>query len=154
MRPRHFVPGSIYTVALALLPAVMDSPAARAMLTAIALQESRFTHRRQINGPARGWWQFEPAGVRGVLHHGASRPHLAPVLAALGYPPEVTTIYTALEHNDVLACCVARLLLWTHPRPLPLLSEPQYAWDYYLELWRPGRPHRHTWDAFYAEAWQ
>lgn len=154
MIPRQYIPGTIYAAALSLLPARMDSPAARAMLTAIALQESRFTHRRQIQGPARGFWQFEPAGVHGVLHHGASRPHLMPVLAALGYPPEVTAIYAALEHNDVLAACVARLLLWTHPQPLPLPGEAQRAWDYYLELWRPGRPHRHTWDAFYIEAWR
>ncbi|OMG90710.1 hypothetical protein [Achromobacter xylosoxidans] len=38
---------------LALLPAAMDTPAARVMLLAIGLQESRFVRRRQIGGPAR-----------------------------------------------------------------------------------------------------
>ena len=41
-----------------LLPG-MDSAKARVMLLAIGLQESRFEHRRQIGGPARGFWQFE-----------------------------------------------------------------------------------------------
>ncbi|MCV6902125.1 MAG: hypothetical protein NTT76_05400, partial [Achromobacter xylosoxidans] len=45
--------------ALALLPAGMDTQAAHVMLLAIGLQESRFTHRQQIGGPARGFWQFE-----------------------------------------------------------------------------------------------
>ena len=45
--------------ALALLPAAMNTPQARCMLLAIGLQESRFVHRRQIGGPARGFWQFE-----------------------------------------------------------------------------------------------
>ena len=30
------------------------------MLLAIGLQESRFVHRRQIGGPACGFWQFCP----------------------------------------------------------------------------------------------
>ena len=37
--------------ALLLLPARMESPQAVVMLLAIGLQESRFTHRRQIGGP-------------------------------------------------------------------------------------------------------
>src|SRR5690606_12018619 len=54
---------------LALLPEPDSSREARAMLLAIALQESRFMHRRQIGGPARGYWQFEVGGVRGVMTH-------------------------------------------------------------------------------------
>ena len=46
--------------ALALLPSAMDTPQAHCMLLAIGLQESRFVHRRQIGGPACGFWQFCP----------------------------------------------------------------------------------------------
>jgi hypothetical protein len=75
----------ILDAALAGLPASMDSPQARVLLIAIALQESRLTHRDQIvkgkkpgvKGPALGLWQFEKGGgVRGVLRHPASKPHL------------------------------------------------------------------------------
>lgn len=53
---------------LELLPAKMDTPKARVMMLAIGMQESRFEHRKQIGGPARGFFQFEEAGgVRGVL---------------------------------------------------------------------------------------
>lgn len=144
----------VYQAALLQLPARLDTRAARAMLTAIGLQESRLRYRRQMNGPARGFWQFETAGVRGVLQHGASRPHLLPVLAAMQYDQEVTTSYTAIEHNDILACIYARLLLWTHTAPLPVRGERAQAWQYYLSLWRPGKPQRETWDAFYDRAWE
>ncbi len=76
------------TPALALLPATMDTPAARVMLLAIGLQEGRFMHRRQIGGPARGFWQFEKGtrasrgGVWGVFLHAASRDHLATLCKA------------------------------------------------------------------------
>ncbi len=74
--------------AMALLPARMDTSEARCMLLAIGLQESRFVHRRQIGGPARGFWQFErgtPAsrgGVWGVFLHAASRDWLAELCRA------------------------------------------------------------------------
>lgn len=141
--------------ALALLPSSMDTLPARAMLVAIALQESKCCHRRQIRGPARGFWQFEVAGVRGVLHHPASKPHFADVLAQLAYPvtADATVPYVALEHNDTLAAVCARLLLWTDPAPLPTQHDPETGWALYLRCWRPGKPHRETWDGHYAVAW-
>lgn len=144
--------------ALSLLPERMDSPEARVMLIAIGLQESRFTHRRQVRGPAHGFWQFEQgnsksrAGVWGVLAHHATAGHVLDVCAALCYPTDADTIYQALPDNDTLAACFARLLLWTHPRALPALGDAEGAWGYYLDTWRPGKPHRGTWNAFHREA--
>jgi hypothetical protein len=132
----------------------MDTPNARAMLLAIALQESRCSARAQYNhGPARGYWQFEVAGVAGVLTHGASRAHLYAVLLTLNYPPATTAVHAAIEHNDVLAAVCARLLLWTDAKPLPNATETEAAWALYARTWRPGRPHRDTWDANYARSW-
>lgn len=143
--------------ALALLPANMDTPAARAMTLAIGMQESRFQHRRQIGGPARGMWQFEQGGgVRGVLVHPASRPHIQTVLTALNYSPsaDAGACFDALEHNDILAAAFARLLLWTHPKPLPARSEVNAAWLYYMACWRPGKPHESSWSDLYHDAWE
>ena len=42
--------------------------------------------------------------------------------------------------------------LWTDPAPLPAVGEIQQAWALYLRTWRPGKPHRQTWDALYAQA--
>ena len=141
----------IIKAGLALLPENMDTPAARGMLYAIAMQESRFTHRRQIRGPARGFWQFEKIGVRGVLEHRASAHIVRPVLHQLRYPDDPDAIYLALE-NDILAVIFARLLLWRLPMALPGPDEAQEAWNQYIATWGPGRPHRATWDGFYKEA--
>lgn len=138
--------------ALDLLPAIMASPAAEVLLLTIGLQESRLIHRQQINGPARGLWQFERAGIRGVLEHKASRPYALALCKARGVEAAVDSVYSTLEHDDVLAAGIARLLLWTDSEPLPAVGEFAAAWDYYLRTWRPGRPHRHTWDALYGHA--
>ena len=139
--------------ALALLPARMSSREAEVQMLAIGLQESRFKHRRQIGGPARGFWQFEQGGgVRGVLRHSASREHALAVCRIRNVIATEGAVYAALEHDDVLAAAFARLLLWTDPKALPGLRDEQGAWDLYLRTWRPGKPHRHTWDALYAKA--
>jgi hypothetical protein len=139
--------------ALALLPARMDTPAARVMLLAIGLQESRFLHRRQIGGPARGFWQFElGGGVRGVLKHVASRELAQKVCRDRNVIATESAVYEALDDDDVLACCFARLLLWTDPKALPAVGEVDDSWALYLRTWRPGKPHRHTWSGLYLTA--
>ena len=84
--------------AFEILPLRMDSTEAAVMMLAIGLQESRFEHRVQLigrsrhwwqslNGPARGWWQFEKAGgVVGVLRHHASREYASDICELLRYP--------------------------------------------------------------------
>lgn len=140
--------------AYALLPERMASREASAMLLAIGLQESRFQHRKQIGGPAHGYWQFERGGgVKGCLSHSGTRPLLLKALDALGHPDDVQAVYEAIVTDDVLAAVMARLLLWTLPKPLPGPDDNAEGWDQYIEAWRPGKPHRRTWDAFYAQAW-
>lgn len=142
--------------ALVLLRNELRSDAARAMMVAIALQESRIKHRKQIGGPARGFWQFEVNGVRGVLNHAKTQPKIHEVLSALDYPPEHWTpgnCHVAIEHNDVLAAAFARCNLWWLLGPLPRRSDPGEGWRQYMEAWRPGRPHRQTWDSLYEQAW-
>lgn len=146
---------TVIPAAMSMLPERMDSPGARAMLLAIGLQESRFEHRKQIRGPARGFWQFEEnGGVRGVLNHRATKPLITGVLERLQYSALVDTSYEAIAHNDMLACCYARLLLFTHPEALPGPNEAGKGWTQYIDTWRPGRPHRSTWDEFHAQAWE
>jgi len=139
---------------LALVPSHLDTPAARAMLVAIAYQESGFTHRRQIRGPARGWWQFEPIGVRGVLTHHASQTMAEQVCAWLVYPHVTDPLYQAVEHNDALACAFARLLLWRFPDPLPEQHDAEEGWKQYQSLWSPGKPHPERWPDNYARGWE
>ncbi len=135
-----------------LLPS-MDGPKARMMLLTIGLQESRFEHRRQINGPARGFWQFEEGGgVKGVLLHKTSAYDAAKVCHARGVGSTPREVYGRLEFDDVLAACFARLLLYTDPKPLPMIGDTDASWNLYERCWRPGKPHRETWDALHAQA--
>lgn len=137
---------------LMLLPPKMDTHAARVMMVAICLQESRMIHRKQIKGPAVGLGQFEKGGgIKGVMTHAASNRLAREVCEVLGIEPTVDAVYRAMPHNDVLAMCFVRLLLWTDPRPLPV-DDAQAAWDCYIRNWRPGKPHRQTWDAFFKTA--
>ncbi|SUA63194.1 Uncharacterised protein [Oligella urethralis] len=143
---------TIITPAMKYLPPKMDSKKARAMMIAIALQESRMIHTRQIRGPARGYWQFESGGgLRGIMNHRASAPYLRGIVQSFNLPWERSALFNAIEHMQVFAAICARLLLWTDPRPLPA-SDAEQAWQYYMRVWRPGKPHRHTWDNFWKIA--
>lgn len=158
--------------AYSLLPSEMRSDKATSMLIAIGLQESGFAARRQLRGPAHGFWMFERGGgVKGVMTHERTVTHALAVFDALQYrrrPIDTmarvgSEIFEALTHSDVLACCVARLLLWTLPAPLPAPDDPAGAFAQYLEAWRPGAYARGTeaqrtelrarFTDHYAEAW-
>jgi hypothetical protein len=152
--------------ALALLPPQIDTPEARVMLLAIGLQESRFMHRFQkvagqplAKGPARGFWQFEKGsqasrgGVWGVVLHDASRFWLSHLCQKRGVRFDATDIWQAIEKDDVLAAGLARLLLFTDPKRLPAVTDVEGAWGLYAyRCWRPGKPHRATWDEFHKAA--
>jgi hypothetical protein len=149
-----FVYKTILPAAFGLLPGQMSSREASAELLTIGLQESRFRYRKQIQGPAHGFWQFEEhGGIEGVLTHVSTRPVLLPILTTLNYKPNVRECYNAIVDNDVLAAIFARLLLWTVPGNLPRQNEPQKGWAQYREGWRPGKPHPETWDSLYSYAW-
>ena len=135
---------------LAFMGEKYAAPAAQQELLAIGLQESGFKHRLQVRGPARGYWQFESIGVRGVLEHPASKHLALHICQELDHPPIMDLIYMALADDAILACSFARLLLYTDPKPLPL--QRQAGWDYYLRLWRPGKPKPATWAANWARA--
>jgi len=160
----------VFPAAFSLLPMEMNTPQARAMLIAIGLRESKFIYRRQISfGPARGFWQFEKAGVRGVMHHDATRDDVLRVLRALRYDDSIgktADVHVTLRDNDTLACCLARLLLWTVPGRLPNVGEPALGWAQYLEGWRPGavlgsgtveaalrKPRPVEWDRYFTTGW-
>jgi len=153
MMPDLFVRSALVP-ALSLLPPRMDTPSARAMVLAICLQESRLLSRRQVNGPAKGYPQFELAGVEGVLTHRATALRARDVCLLLDVGPTAPSVYLALEYQDVLACCFARLLIWTLPAPLPTRSESELGYGQYLAAWRPGRPRPDAWSQNFEDGWR
>lgn len=135
-----------------LLGSQYSDDRAAGQLLAIAMQESGLRYRRQIRGPARGWFQFELTGLQGVATHPKSQPGFRSLVSTLGYDAAtVPELHAVLEHNDLLAAGCARLLLYTVPRPLPCLGEQDEAWSQYLESWRPGKPHRSRWSDLYPD---
>ena len=154
------IPKDAINEALSLLPSKMDSNKARVMLVAIGLQESRFLHRRQLvgnppkpTGPATGFWQFERGGgVAGVLRHKSTSIIARDICEKRGVKPESFDVWEALQRDDVLAAAFARLLLWTDPKSIPDEADVDGAWDLYIRTWRPGKPHRSTWDSLHKEA--
>lgn len=146
--------------ALQILPKRMHSDAACVMMLAAGLQESRLQFRFQkvagdpyAKGPARGLWQFERGGVFCVMTNRATDAYAKVLCKARGVPFDQVLIHARLEFDDVLAAGFARLLLFADPRPLPTAhADPEAAWQCYLRNWRPGRPHRETWDEFHAQA--
>lgn len=149
----------ILSPALALLPIKMDSPKARLMLLAIGLQESALVHRYQVlddptkKGPARGLWQFEQGGgVKGVLGHEKTTGWAHIVCAARDVPFNRLSVWLRLEKDDILAAVFARLLLYSDPKALPEPEDADGAWRLYERTWRPGKPHRQTWDGHHDRA--
>ena len=133
------------------------------VLTAIALEESALTYRRQQGGPARGLWQFERPTMQAVLRHPRvlALPDLDRALEPVGLVPRMAgaKIAARIEQDDAAACILARLLLWTDPQPLVLDQEA--AWETYLRVWRPGKPGPDRWpacwklanEAFFERGW-
>lgn len=141
--------------AMKILGPQYDSPEARVLLFAIGLQESKLEFRRQHNmGPAKGLWQFEKnGGVRGIYTHRASRTLLSKLCAARNVDFDVSSMWDALEEDDVFAAGCARLLLLTDPYPLPAIDDTDGAWILYKDrLWRPGKPHPKEWPDNHEQA--
>ncbi|AXC36532.1 hypothetical protein HOT57_gp88 [Pseudomonas phage phCDa] len=166
------VVNKVFKQAFRLFPAHYDSLAVRLLMLTIGLQESRFTSRRQLiskvvdgkrvlvpEGPAIGFWQFEKGnavskgGVWGVLNHYRVGPLAQEICRGQGLKADAETVWLAMETNDVLAAAFARLLLLSDAKALPKIGDVDGAWECYaIRTWRPGKPHRETWDAFYAQA--
>lgn len=138
-----------------VLPGKFNTTDSTVMLLAIGLQESRFEHRQQIGGPARSFWQFERnGGVAGVLMHASTGKHAHAACVLRGIAPTKEAVYARMLEDDLLGCAFARLLLYSDPRPVPAAGDAAAGWEYYIRNWRPGKPHRGTWDDLYQQAMQ
>lgn len=139
------------------------SPQASVLTMACAGQESSWRNRRQIGigqyhpqtVGARSYWQFEstwggPVALNDVMQK--TPRQLFAICAYLEVPVDELSLYEAIAWNDTLACAMARLLLWTDPKPLPAIGDKDGSWAYYQRNWRPGAPHPQAWPANYDAA--
>ena len=149
----RYMADAVVPAAYKLLPEKMESKAATCLMLATMLQESRGLYRKQIQGPAVSYFQFEKnGGILGVLEHPITRPIIQGVLRTLNYDFSPITSYEALVHNDILATCYARLFYWTNPAPLPSIDDVNGMLNYYIKTWRPGRPRVDTFPLLYSQA--
>ena len=143
-------PGLRFVAEIIKIPVTAD---ARVMLMAVAGQESHWRYRLQYGGPARSFWQFESGGgVAGVLDHAKVGPWARQICAELDISSDRPTVYEAMAWNDTLATCLARLLLFTDLRSLPVIGDQAGAWDCYKRNWRPGKPRPESWPDRYTTA--
>lgn len=131
---------------------ISDSPQARRLSVAIALQESQLRHRRQVtsegaeNGPASSFWQFEKNGAcKGVLLHHATEAFMNRVCSDFNVDPTPSGLWEAMRYNDIVAAAAARLLIYTLPNKLP--ETPLDGWKQYINAWRPGKPRPDSWNS-------
>lgn len=165
MTPAQFLTDCV-NPGLALLPPRLDGTAPRMWLTTIAQQESGLAHRWQIvdpddpakKGPARGLLQFENGtwetrgGIWGVYLHPATRLLLKALCDRVNLSFVPYAIWDRLDKDDALAVAIGRLLLLTDPYALPEPDDDDGGWRMYADrLWKPGKPHRSTWNG-YCEA--
>ena len=131
----------------------MHSTEAEVLTLAIALQETNGKARWQAGrGPAKGYWQFERSGLRGVLEHAASGRLAIDYLRTIDLSADPEAVWAALPYSELAQAGLARLLLWTDPLPLPSVADQEAGWGYYLRNWRPGKPHAHHWAGNWAQA--
>jgi len=133
------------------LTGIADTDEARAMLMAIAGQESNWAYRMQVPVDyAHSYYMFEKGGgVAGVLSHPASSGHIQTVCKALDISCDTDTVYVAMSFNGILATTMARLLLYTDPASLPALGAVDQAYETYDRNWRPGSKRPGDWPENY-----
>lgn len=135
------------------VPTIPLARAAWVELLTIAGQESDWQNIAQADGgPGRGPWQFEPETCAEVLTNPACSKEARTVCTAIGVDATSQAVYAALLDLPSLAFAFARLDLWANPSPLPLVGDEAGALKYYLNTWRPGKPHPGTWHTNYQAA--
>src|SRR5262249_55301759 len=126
---------------------------ARLLLVAIGCQESAFKTRRQLKGPARGWWQFEKRGGGDEVARVPKSQPFRDAARESGFHNDMDTHYVAIGGPaGELACTTSRGILWAYPQPLPERGDEDGAYSYYTRVWRPGKPSRARWSTSYQTA--
>lgn len=124
----------------------MHSEAAENLLLMIACHESRgFDFIKQINGPARSYFQIEPRTLldlyRTYLYkHGARFRGLIQPYEA----PDCSLEDNLLNPDQKFAVVAARLILWRVPPPIPDPSKYENVMAYEVALAHYAKKHWNT----------
>ena len=104
------------------------------MMMIAAHESGRGKHRRQLKAdkPALSLWQIERPTFDTVMQYSARWPQYA---QRCGYDFK-SVKFEDIEHDDKLACVVARSRLSMDTRPIP--STPEAQAQYALKFWNAG----------------
>ena len=98
----------------------LASPAAINLVTGIGLVESGYRTRKQVNGPALGFWQMEPETEHDCwVNFLDYRPLLSGLVRKLSGHSEQEITPQLLLNNDLYASAMCRVKLYRSPDPLP-----------------------------------
>jgi len=133
------------------------SKEAENMLLIIGETESGFSLRKrlpytqvQIGQGAAGLWQFELDGGCAEFEFSEKLTHFRRIAAELRYPTVREETHQAIMAGaDILACIMARAILWLEPEPLPDFKDVDEMYRQYLSIWQPGKPNRERFNLAY-----
>ena len=95
----------------------LNSDSAQQLLLGTAVQESRLKYFKQINGPARSFYQLEPATVMDITQNYLVRKYeLKDKVEKIRWGIHLET---ELMNNLFYATIMARLVYYRVPEPLP-----------------------------------
>ncbi|GBQ28447.1 hypothetical protein AA12717_2955 [Gluconacetobacter sacchari DSM 12717] len=113
---------------LALLDLPGDQTARRQLMAGIGNVESGYRARRQVGGPALGWWQVEPATHDDLCRNWLPyHPALAAITRSLlpaRYGGVLIGSAQAMVENDEYAACIGSLVFFRSAAPLPPRDDP------------------------------
>tara|TARA_R100001530_G_scaffold52171_1_gene38616 strand:- start:47 stop:514 length:468 start_codon:yes stop_codon:yes gene_type:complete len=129
-----------------LKPIGMYSDNALALLIGTGAVESKYKHLKQVKGPARSFWQIEPATALDNLgNYLRFRPELLNKVAKVSMVPyqilddiSLTTMGRLLTGNIYFAICMARIKYYRVPKPLPDKDDIHGQAEYWLKYYNAG----------------
>lgn len=131
MKASHF---KKYWLRPILHDAEMWSPEAEKLLMMTAAMESQFLYVRQLgNGPARGFFQMEPATFADLLQRLKNNPDR---LRRLEYQIDPLLDFEQCLERDVTVMVLSCRYLYAEvPAALPSVCDDEGMWNYYKKHW-------------------
>lgn len=118
---------------LAVAEPRLNSLAAEQLLVGTALTESRLDAVAQTGGgPARSYFQIEPATFNDLWQRYGNHPAIGQRLATLAYLPATLPLVDQLYGNTLFAAAIARIKYWSVPAPLPSAGD----WPDLAAFWK------------------
>lgn len=134
----------------------MDTPDAAVFLLDVAQQETGLVAMTQIGAaePAMGPYQFEK-GEQAMCALVLKKFQWVRdiVAASFGHDPDDhEAVRLACRDDWVLATVIARAGAYASKHAMPRMTDPAAMWEFYLDVWGPGKPKPATWHPYHQRS--